>query len=32
MSIWHEPLPTLDALNARDKGPMGAFMAVLPSP
>ena len=23
MSIWHEPQPTLGALNARDKGSMG---------
>ena len=28
MSIWHEPQPTLDALNARDKGSMGDFLGI----
>jgi 1,4-dihydroxy-2-naphthoyl-CoA hydrolase len=28
MSIWHEPQPTLAALNARDKGSMGDFLGI----
>ena len=28
MSIWHEPQPTLEALNARDKGSMGDFLGI----
>jgi 1,4-dihydroxy-2-naphthoyl-CoA hydrolase len=28
MSIWHEPHPTLEALNARDKGSMGDFLGI----
>ena len=28
MSIWHEPQPTLEALNARDKGYMGDFLGI----
>ena len=28
MSLWHEPQPTLEALNARDKGPMGDFLGI----
>ena len=28
MSLWHEPQPTLEALNARDKGSMGDFLGI----
>ena len=28
MSIWHEPQPSLEALNARDKGSMGDFLGI----
>ena len=28
MSIWHELHPTLEALNARDKGSMGDFLGI----
>jgi 1,4-dihydroxy-2-naphthoyl-CoA hydrolase len=28
MSIWREPQPTLEALNARDKGSMGDFLGI----
>ena len=28
MGLWHEPQPTLEALNARDKGSMGDFLGI----
>lgn len=28
MSIWREPQPSLEALNARDKGSMGDFLGI----